>query len=175
MLLPNGIIILFCYYFFMLKKGDINSVYYHAAGLWWNGRYRSIVEAILNVVLNYFLGKRYGLFGIILATIISFSIVNVYGASVVFTKYFKNKKYLLYILENFFFLICISASCALTYFLGNTIISYLEIKNIVLVLFVKAGICLVIPNICMLLVYGCIPQYRRNIRYATEIIRGVKA
>ena len=174
LLLPNAIVILLCYYFFMMNKGNINSVYYHAAGLWWNGRYRSLVEIILNVLLNYFLGKKFGLFGIILATIISFSIVNIYGASVVFTKYFKNKMYMLYILENLYFLLCISLSCFTTSFIGNTIVKNLCINNKFLVFIILFIACIFIPNLIMFLFYGFVPQYRKNITFAISILKGNK-
>lgn len=174
LLLPSSMVILFCYYFFMMNKGNINSVYYHAAGLWWNGKYRSIVEIILNLILNYFLGKKYGLFGIILATIISFSIVNIYGASVVFTKYFKNKKYFLYVLENFYFLLCISFSCFVTSYLGNAFLNKLNINNKYFVFLILFIFCIFIPNIIMFAFYGVIPQYRQNVSYAINIIKRKK-
>ncbi len=174
LLLPHGIVFLFCYYFFMMNKGNINSVYYHAAGLWWNGRYRSLVEIVLNVILNYVLGKRYGLFGIILATIISFSVVNIYGASVVFTKYFKNKKYALYILENLYFLLCISLTCLATSYIGNSLVIKLDIQNRFCVFISIFFICIFIPNVIMFLFYGFIPRYRKNIIYAVNIIKGNK-
>lgn len=172
LMLPFGMVVLFCYYFFMMKKGDINSIYYHASGLWWEGKYRSVFEAILNLVLNYYLGVRYGLFGIIIATIISFSVVNIYGASIVFTKYFKNKKYYIYILENLFFLFVTSLSCYVTYFLGNTFIGILDISSDLINLLVFLMICITLPNVIMLLIYGCFSQYRKNVSYVFWALKG---
>ena len=37
-LLPISSVILFCMYFYLLKMGDMQSVYYNAAGLWWHYR-----------------------------------------------------------------------------------------------------------------------------------------
>lgn len=47
-----------------LKAGDVRAMYSEAAGLWWKNRYRAIIEAIANVVLNYLLVKRWGVYGV---------------------------------------------------------------------------------------------------------------
>ena len=89
-LLPFSCIIAICLYFYALKMGDIRATYSDAAGLWWETRYRAIAESIANCVLNYFLGRYFGLIGIILATLISLLIINFgYGSSIVFKYYFK--------------------------------------------------------------------------------------
>ena len=76
-----------CLYFFILKIGDINSTYYQAAGLWWHGRYRSIVESLLNIILNLTLGYYFGVTGIVAATIISIVLVWFYGSGIIFWNY----------------------------------------------------------------------------------------
>lgn len=173
LMLPFGMVVLLCYYFFMMKKGDINSVYYHASGLWWEGRYRSIFEALLNISLNYILGRKYGLFGIIIATIISFSLVNIYGASLVFTKYFKNNKYFAYVLENLFFLVVISTGCIASYLIGQYIIERLNILNEYCMLVVCFGVCVFVPNAIMIFAYGCFSRYRKDMLYILNIVKGL--
>ena len=63
-------------YFYMLKVGDVRSIYYSTTGMWWEMRYRSIVETIANLVLNVVLGYYFGINGIILATVISLFLFN---------------------------------------------------------------------------------------------------
>jgi len=71
MLLPFGAAALFAVYFYVLKMGDIRHVYVSAKGLWWENRYRAIAEALGNLVLNYILGKYFGIYGILAATLIT--------------------------------------------------------------------------------------------------------
>lgn len=169
LMLPDYMIYIFSYYFIMMKKGDINSVYYNAAGLWWNGRYRSIFEAVLNLILNYLLGRYFGLAGIILATIISFSVVNVYGASVLFSKYFKNNGYLLYFFENVFFIIITFLLSAFTRGTGNRVINLFKIDSSYLSIVVLFILCIFLPNLCMAIIYGIFPKYRKYMLYACKI------
>ena len=90
MLLPQSCAILFCIYFYVLKMGDIRSVYDQAKGLWWEHRYRSLTEAVCNLLLNYLFGKYYGLHGIIAATILTILCVNfLWGSMVIYRYYFK--------------------------------------------------------------------------------------
>lgn len=92
LMLPFFPMLLFCVYFFVLKMGDINSTYYQAAGLWYHGRYRSIIETALNLFLNLTLGYLWGVVGIISATIFSMLFVWPYGSSMIFKQYFTNHK-----------------------------------------------------------------------------------
>jgi len=90
MLLPEKTMILLCVYFYSLCMGDVRSMYYNAAGLWWEGRYRSIVEAASNIVLNIVLGKFFGLNGVVIATLISIVVINFgYGSTIIHKYYFK--------------------------------------------------------------------------------------
>ena len=83
MLLPFSAVALLCVYFYILCMGNIRSAYVQGTGIWWEQRYRAIAEAILNVVLNYILGKHFGVHGIILATVLSLFFINFcYGSSI---------------------------------------------------------------------------------------------
>ena len=102
MLLSPLSVLFMCIYFYMLKVGDVRSIYYSTTGMWWEMRYRSIVETVANLILNIVLGYLFGINGIILATVISLFLFNfLWGASIVFKNYFgleKVKSYFLYIL-----------------------------------------------------------------------------
>lgn len=70
------IMILFSLYFILQKIGDVQAQYFDAAGLWWNGKWRGIIEAGFNLVLNIMLGYYLGVIGIVLATIITIVFIN---------------------------------------------------------------------------------------------------
>ncbi len=164
MMFSNGIMLLFCYYFMMLKQGDINSVYYQAAGLWWHGKFKQLVEAILNLFLNLFLGKMFGVTGIILATIISYTCVYFYGSSFIFTRYFKNGRLFKYYLDNGFYLIA-------TAFVGYGTLILLEKvtgaqTNTYVVMAVRLAVCAVLPNLLFFAIYGIGRQNRVYMKQA---------
>lgn len=114
-MLPEISMILFCIYFFHLRLGDINYVYYQAAGLWWNGRYREVVEAVLNITLNFILGKFFGVNGVILATLISMWSIFFYSSGLVYKGYFKHEKVSDYLISCLKFILTGAVSIALCY------------------------------------------------------------
>ena len=107
-------VILFTVYFYLLKMGDMRWIYSEAAGLWWDCRYITIFEAVLNIVLNVVLAKIFGLFGILLATVLSMFFVNfLLSPRILFSRYFPRseiKAYYLYHLR--YFIVSLSAALA---------------------------------------------------------------
>lgn len=97
-LFPVYVMMMFPLYFYITKMGDIRCVYTEGAGLYWEDRWRNILEAVGNIILNYILGKLWGAFGIIIATlIVLFFFGFLGGTKVTFKYYFKQgrRKYLL--------------------------------------------------------------------------------
>lgn len=123
LMLDNGTMFLICLYFFVLKIGDINSTYYQAAGLWWCGRYRSIVESLLNIILNLTLGYYLGIKGIVAATIISMTIMWFYSSGIIFWNYFKKYSVKEYYLQCGLYSIVTFVICSIIYFLCENLIN----------------------------------------------------
>lgn len=70
-LLPMSVMVMISAYFYVLRMGDIRGIYNDSAGLWWEQRYRTIAEATINILLNWFLVIKFGVFGVVLATLIT--------------------------------------------------------------------------------------------------------
>lgn len=115
LLLSNISVFLLCFYFLLQRIGDICSIYYQASGLWYKGKYRSLVEAILNLLLNLFLGYYFGIVGIISASIISFCIVWYYGINLLFQNYFSDYSVRKFCLESCYYVIITIISCFLAH------------------------------------------------------------
>ena len=148
-MLPMSCVITMCLYFYALKMGDIRAAYSDAAGLWWETRYRAIAESIANCVLNYFLGKYFGLIGIILATLISLLIINFgYGSSIIFKYYFKDMQLSEYYKSNLKYFLITLLIGIITYAICNFFKS-----NGILTFIIKGIICIVVPNIIYIFVY----------------------
>lgn len=91
------VVILFSIYFYIMGMADIREMYINAMGLWNQQRQYVIIEAVSNIILNAVLGKVFGVYGIIFATIISMGIIHFgFKAKIIFQFYFgrdKNKEY----------------------------------------------------------------------------------
>lgn len=93
MMLDMPVILGLCGYFYILKSGDIRWIYQEGAGLWYEYRYIMIGEAVANIILNILFCKLWGVFGIVLATVISVFVTNMLLCPrVLFRSYFQNGK-----------------------------------------------------------------------------------
>lgn len=144
---PNGmfpfyITCLLSFRFYAGRIVQMTFTYKDALGLWWEDRWRPIVAATTNLVINIILIKLIGIAGVIISTVLCSVFINTpWGTRVLFDRYFKSglKEHFKKLTFNYIdtFLICI-----ITYL----ICSQLPLKGFSL-LIATAGICFVVPNI----------------------------
>lgn len=162
-----GVVILFVVYFYALKMGDVRFLYTSAAGLWWENRNRAIIETIVNLILNFILGKLYGVYGIISATLIALLVFNFgYGSKIIFKYYFKSKKKQKEYLYNHMVYAAVT--------IGIGILTYgvcsLVKKGGWTELLIKAMICLMVPAVLYIAVYYRTKQYALSVPWLLEIL-----
>lgn len=120
-----------------------------ANGLFTQGWMRPAIMAVINITLDFFMGREWGLIGILLATTISRLSTQVwYDPYLVFRLVFKKsvKRYYLSYLSYF----CITAFCCATaYFLG----SVLTVGNPIVSFLIKAIVAVIIPIIVVILLF----------------------
>ena len=75
-LLGFGMVILFCVYFMANQLTHLFTMYKDAAGIWHEDRVRPLVEVICNLVLCLILVQFLGLYGILIAMIISTGLIS---------------------------------------------------------------------------------------------------
>ena len=141
--------VLFSIYFYALKMCDIRTTYTSAAGLWWENRSRAICETIANIVLNYLLVRIWGVYGIVLATIIPLILINFgFGAQVLFKHYFTDEKISKYFIDNLGYAVVTIISVIVT-FKVTTFIGEYTVAN----LFIRGIVCCFLPNILLWFAY----------------------
>ena len=168
LMLPSSTAFLLCLYFYVLRMGDVRGLYADARGLWWQQRFRAILEATSNIILNYFMGKAWGYNGIIAATMISLFIFNFcYGSTIVFKHYFGNENCKDYFKFHAKTLIINAVVCVATFavcsFLPKTLLGFI----------CKIVICCILPNLLLLLIYRRTKAYRDSVPWAAERV-GIK-
>lgn len=157
---PTSCVVLLCFYFYILKMSDVRYIYELAKGLWWENRYRSIAEAIANLLLNFFLGKFFGVYGIIIATIISIFFINyLYGTRIIFKYYFTENSIMDYFISQFKYGVCAIIVCCITYFASRLI------PETMLGFVFKFLICMTIPNIIFWIIYRKTTAYKNALRW----------
>lgn len=138
---PMHTALLFSIYFYILHMGQIRSVYASAAGIWWEFRWIAIGEMISNVILNFVLGYKYGMNGILWATIITVFVYSIIGISIITFRKFFNVSSKGYFASELLYSIITLISGAITYYLTKCV----NIEGII-GLIIKVSICCVLPN-----------------------------
>jgi len=143
-LFPFSIVVILCVYFYSLNMGSIRAVYHDAAGLWWEARYRAILEAIANLIFCFILTKWIGVFGTILGALIALLIINYgYGTLIVFQYYFKGISPFEYYKDNLYYSLATLLGCAMCIY----ILKFVVIDGIILTLLINGMITVIVFNL----------------------------
>lgn len=148
LMFSENTMVLFPLYFYLLKLGDTRAMYSDAAGLFWENRYRQLLEAGANLVLNYALVRMWGAFGILLATIITIFFIGFIGSTlVIFRHYFKTgiKNYFLH-QANYF--VATTLVCTISYLVCKMISPQMSIMSLLIRTIIC---CLLSPGLFWLL------------------------
>lgn len=151
-LLDSVSVCLFTIYFYVLHIGVIRSIYIECVGLWKESRNRAKYEMILNIVLNWMLVKCFGIYGILVATILTVSIISQgYGSYILYRHYFHNKSFSAFILENVKFF-CVTVLSMIISVQMCELLRFCYFDTTIYVV-TKLIIAVVISNIMLLLFY----------------------
>lgn len=149
MVLEMKMAVLFSIYFYILKMSDIRTLYSESAGIWWQARYLSIVEALANLIMNWLFIGHLGLRGIILATMISYFVFNFLGgAKILFQNYFIKGGFLTYLYSHLKYAAVTAMTGCVTFYA----VSFIKLEK-VWELLIKALVCMVLPNVLYFLIY----------------------
>ena len=147
-MLPYGMVILFCMYFFCNVYEKSLSVFKDAAGIWREDRFRPLIYGICNFVINIMLVKVCGLYGIILSTVLTCMAISIpWIVNNVFNLIYHRKKSQ-YVQNIIFYSIVICVVSVINYFICS-MINIGPIGDLV----VRGIISLIIPNLIFIMVY----------------------
>lgn len=166
-MLSFGCVICLCVYFYTRVINQVLIVYKDAAGMWHEDRFRPICTALANLALNLATVKIWGIYGVLLSTVIStLGIGMPWVIRNIFTVIFHMnagefiRKLLIYAASG-------TAICSVTYIICNFIN-----LNLVATIALRLIICCVIPNICYILLFGRADEFKQIIAMADGIIGG---
>lgn len=161
LLLPSIDVLLLCLYFYLLSMGDVKSQYIAASGLFWENRHVILLESITNIILNFLLGKLFGLHGIILSTCLSIFFLNfVLGSFVLFKYYFTSFNIVRYFVYHIFYMLCLCVVLFFTYYFCVSVT-----KNSISSLFFRLVICLLFPNLLFYFFYRKLHFYNLSKKF----------
>lgn len=169
MMFSDGVMIIFCIYFFATHFSRICHIYRDAAGLWWQDRYRPIVETVVNLTLNILLVRFIGVVGVMLSTIFCIVFIEAtWGTRILFKHYFTEEKQSKYMLKLLWTWAIVATAGTICYFVCKLI------KLDGVPAFIVCGIiATVIVNAVYALGSSILPEYKSAVNFALKLV-GIK-
>lgn len=167
-LFPFATVYLMVAYFFLPRLTAMTYTYREAAGLWWEDRFRPLVATAVNLIVNIILVQIIGMDGVIISTLVCTIFINVpWGSYILFKNYFKKgvKEYFSQLL---YYLIVTN----LAGFATLWICSFLPTTGWI-ILFVKAVICCIVPNIIFFIFYRSMKEFKYTQALAERILKKI--
>lgn len=140
-----------------------------ASGLFYKDRWKSIIEAVINLVASIILAIKFGTFGVFLGTFISSVTTCIWIEPLVLYKYGFSKKLRSYFIIYFKYLL-ITLLCATgTYYLCS-FIHFGKFISLIL----KGILCLIIPNMVIYLLFRKSKEFNYFKRVIKNILNKIK-
>ena len=161
-MMPFSMVMLMVIYFYCLCAFLIISQYSEAAGLYWEHRYRYILESVSNLVMNIVLAKLLGINGVVISTILSvFFVTNIWGSGIILKKYFVGcSKKRFYFEQGRHILVTVLASFAAWY-----ACDFIELDNF-FGLLIRAFIAVAVTLVVYLIVYFRTPIFKEAVAFS---------
>lgn len=170
-LLDVGCVILLVIYFVVYEFAIMIGCYKDISGKWHADRFRPLITAIINLILNIIMVQFIGLYGILLSTIISFVLVNIpWLYKRVFIDVFNGEQkadYFVYLLRKvailFFIVIATNVSCSL-----------ININSLIVKLFFDLIVCSALTVVLYYLLNRNDVGMKKAILLIKKVVRRIK-
>lgn len=167
-LLPYNAVICFVIYFFVYEINSLLNTYKDAGGIWKEDRLRPLTTALTNLCMNLIMVQFWGIYGVLLSTVISTLIVGMpwlfYN---LFHTLFKPKFFIEYMKKLLIYFIVTILVCAVSAFICISI-PFNGVKNMVVCIFVS----LFISNVAFFLCYRKTKEFYEGIVLIDSITKG---
>ena len=165
-MLDNSYVILFGIYFYVLVLPMVWATIKDAVGLWHYDRFRPLIGALVNLILNIILVNIIGLYGIIISTIISYVFISMPWLLHNLFKYVykKNIKNYLTKLVKYIF-VCIVSSCIVI-----LLCNYIKIYGIMEII-IKCIVALIIANLIQFIFYYKSEEYKDSVKLVKKMLK----
>ncbi|MGM9979715.1 MAG: lipopolysaccharide biosynthesis protein [Clostridium sp.] len=162
-------VICFCIYYFVYEINQLLNTYKDAAGIWHEDRFRPLVTAMSNLVMNLIMVQFLGIYGIILSTVLSMIFIGMpWLLHNLFTVIFEKKQLKIYLRNLLFYVIITICGCIITY----VVCSYLPNMSKWMTLIIRAIMCCIIPNAIYFAVYRKKQEFKDSIKLFDKITKG---
>ena len=167
LLMPFNAVICFCVYFYVFEINRILNTFKDAGGIWHKDRFRPLITALGNLGMNLLMVRHWGLFGIILSTVISMLIIGMpWLLYNLFTELFDFDQLRDYLFKLFIYAALALVSCLIT----GSICGFVRGSGWAIVI-IRGLICCIVPNMIFLLVYRNTLVFKQCVQLVDRITK----
>lgn len=162
-LFDNKIVVLISLNFLFTGISSIIGVFRDSFGLYWQGKLKPLFELLVNLVFSIILAYKYGVFGVLIGTLLSNLLINLWWEiKIIYNIVFKRKLTDYFILLSKYLISMVFIAC-----LSLLIISKINISNLYLSIVFRLFIVVLLTEICYFIFYGKKEEYK----YQFELIK----
>ena len=152
---PKEVTFVLCLNFYFTGMRQATLVFRDSLGLFWYDRYKSLVEAVINLVVSLILGYYWGIIGIFLGTLISTLTTSMWVEPYMLYKHRLQAPVRFYFIKYVFYVLIMFGAWYATDFVCGFVQGD-ALQQCVL----RLGICLVIPNLIFLVLYARMKEFK---------------
>ncbi len=157
----------FCLLFFWGNNGDMCMTYRQAAGLWWQDRFRPVVEAVTSLLLCILLIKPLGVLGVTLSSFCSMFFINTVWASwVLYRYYFKSYKQISYLKRLLFYLLIFIVTSGVVWFICH-LLPFEGVTQLIC----NALVCIIVAPLVMIPFFRILPESKTALPFIRNVLR----
>lgn len=165
-LFDRTIVLVLCINFYITGMRKASLVFRDSLGLFWYDRYKSVAEALINLVVSILLAVKLGVLGVFIGTLVSSVTTSVWVEPYVLYKHHLKAP----VWKYFASYVLYAGILAAIWFVTDWLCLRAEGDYLTL-LIVRMGICLVVPNVLMLLLYCRKKEFRFVMRKGLALIK----
>lgn len=167
-MLQYNAVICIVIYFFVFEINQLLNLYKDAAGIWHEDRFRPLVTAAANLIMNLIMVQFWDIYGVLLSTVLSMCFIGMPWLlhnlfTVLFEPHFL-KEYLrqlaTYIVGTIFVCIVVCIPC-----------NMLQLSSYVLII-VRGLICAIVPNLLFFLLYRKKKEFVDSVKLVNKVTNG---
>ena len=160
-------VICFCVYYFIYEINQLLNTYKDAAGIWHEDRFRPLITAVANLTLNLILVQFWGIYGVLLSTVLSMLFVGMpWLLHNLFTVLFERSRMSGYVKMLFKYTFIVAISCVFCYALSS-VVNFTAFGNLVY----RAVVCCVIPNLLYFVVYHKTVEFAQCVQLVDKMTK----
>lgn len=168
LMLDISVVVLLCIYYYIYEVNCVLNLYKDAAGMWHEDRFRPLVTALANLVLNLVSVLFLGLYGVILSTVISTLFVGMpWLLKNIFTVIFEKNKMRSYVINLIKYTAVTIISSAMSFFVC-TFYSFGLWYDLLLSILT----CIVIPNLAFVFAFRKKKEYKEAVILMDKMTKG---